>query len=59
MEKQEIVFTRYQDKKHSVRYQAQQVHLGRAISDIYVSKTYLGPNPPEKLKLTLEEADDS
>ena len=55
MEKQEITFIKYQDKKHSIRYQARLG--GQAINDIYVSRAFLGSNPPERLVMTLEEAE--
>ena len=58
MTKQEIIFSKPDPKKHSVRYFAEGEFtvLGKAaIESIYVRKEQLGTPVPKKLKMTLEE----
>lgn len=54
MEKQEVIFTDSQPKKHSVRFTC--LDKSAAISDVYIKRTALGSSGvPKKVKITIEE----
>ena len=54
MEKQEIIFTESEPKKHSVRFKTKDQEA--ACSDIYIRRSALGSSGvPKKLKVTIEE----
>jgi len=53
MEKQEIIFDRPEDKKHSVCYKTTQTDP--AIVSIYIQRSALGTPVPKKVKITIEE----
>lgn len=53
MEKQEVVFTESEPKKHSVRFKTKDSEA--AVSDIYIKRSALGSSVPEVIKVTVEE----
>ena len=55
MLKQEIIFSKPDLKKHSIRYFTEGENA--AIESIYVRKEQLGTPVPKKLKMTLEEVE--
>ena len=57
----EVIFEQERDTKNTVRYQEVQckvdgIDAELAVGTLYVQKTALGDPPPEKLKVTIEEA---
>lgn len=50
--KQTIIMELYEEKKHSIRYNAKEKDA--ALASIYVSKTFLGREKPEELTVTIE-----
>jgi len=53
MDKQVVVFSTYEPKKHSVCYKTKEVDV--AITSIYIMRSALGTNVPKKIKVTIEE----
>jgi hypothetical protein len=56
MKKQEMMFSRPDGKKHSVRYYAENKE-DAAIESIYVRREQLGNPVPKRLQMTLEEVE--
>ena len=50
----EIVFVKEKETKNTIRYKALCEDTPAPISMIYVFKWYLGQNPPERIKVTLD-----
>lgn len=57
MQKQEIVFTTFVAKKHSVRYSTKEKEA--VISDVYIKNSAFGNKAtlPKQIKVTIEEID--
>uniref|UniRef100_A0A6M3KQS7 Uncharacterized protein n=1 Tax=viral metagenome TaxID=1070528 RepID=A0A6M3KQS7_9ZZZZ len=53
MNKQEIIFSTSEPKKHSVRFSNKDPEV--AISDVYIKRSALGAGVPKKIKVTIEE----
>jgi len=47
-------FVKDEDKKHSVRYRSQSNTCSLKDMSLYVPRTILGDNPPNKIVVTLE-----
>ena len=58
MDQQKMTFTLERETKNMVRY-AETAELDTpVIGTLYVSKEYLGDNPPKKLTVTVAEAEE-
>jgi hypothetical protein len=53
MEKQTVVFSISEPKKHSVRFSNKEPDV--AVSDIYIKRSALGSSVPKKIRVTIEE----
>ncbi|MFC1999976.1 hypothetical protein ACFLXE_04365 [Chloroflexota bacterium] len=57
----EVILVKERETKNTVRYREEQcevdgVDAELAVGTLYVQKAVLGSSPPEKLKVTIEEA---
>ena len=52
MDKQVIIYTQYEEKKHSVCYKTKE---DVAVGTVYVMRSHLGRPFPKSIKLTVEE----
>jgi hypothetical protein len=57
MEKQTLTFTLERETKNTIRYQEEACGKPPAIGTLYVQKWLLGNEPPQKLTITIGEAD--
>jgi hypothetical protein len=57
MEKQTITFTLERETKNTIRYAEYADSDPLAIGTLYVQKWLLGNEPPQKLAVTVEEAE--
>jgi hypothetical protein len=58
MEKQTLTFTLERETKNTIRYQEDADGKPPAIGTLYVQKWLLGKEPPEKLTITIGEAEE-
>ena len=59
MEKQTLTFTLERETKNTIRYSEDTDGKPPAIGTLYVQKWLLGKEPPEKLTITIGEAEES
>jgi hypothetical protein len=59
MDKQTLTFTLERETKNTIRYQEDAHGKPPAIGTLYVQKWLLGKEPPEKLTITIGEAEES
>jgi hypothetical protein len=57
MEKQTFTFTLERETKNTIRYSEETNGKPPAIGTLYVQKWLLGNNPPQKLTITIGEAE--
>jgi hypothetical protein len=58
MEKQTLTFSLERETKNTIRYQEDADGKPPAIGTLYVQKWLLGKEPPQKLTVTLSEAEE-
>lgn len=55
MEKKEIVLEKEKETQNTIRYKYEPSGQPPAVKTVYIQKWALGENPPEEIKLTVEE----
>ena len=56
MEAQQLTFTLERETKNTVRYQEQTDENPAVIGTVYIQKSTLGSNPPNKITVTISES---